>query len=292
MFVGSCGPEDDETRLVSEQVSHHPPVTACYLSNEKAGIRAEGYTRQEITFSGTVYIRQIGHAVLHIDEYNEDYLIPLPNVKVKGVLTGGPYPELTEPCSIVSSAGFVAEVDFSGKGFFGGGKKNHVEAAIYQKDDEKRKDALFTVEGSWSHEMTFKDAKGEVIDEYDSASATSTEFRTLDLEKQDSWESHKAWNGVIQALRKGDMRGVSDHKNELENAQRELRKQPETSEKEWKALFFRKEKGNPAAERLLDVVGEKFNPNDTCGVWVFDSEAAQKVERPWRGALTPYGMSN
>ena len=90
IFVGSCGTPDNETNLVSEQVSHHPPVTACYLWNDKAGVRAEGFTRQEITFSGSVNIQQIGHAVLHVDKYEEDYLIPLPNVKVKGILTGGP----------------------------------------------------------------------------------------------------------------------------------------------------------------------------------------------------------
>jgi hypothetical protein len=88
IFTGSCGPENDETKLVAEQVSHHPPVTACYLWNEKNGIRAEGYTRQEITFNGSVNIQQIGHAVLHIDAFDEDYLIPLPNIKVKGILTG------------------------------------------------------------------------------------------------------------------------------------------------------------------------------------------------------------
>lgn len=31
-------PGQGATRLVSEQVSHHPPVTACYLYNEEAGI--------------------------------------------------------------------------------------------------------------------------------------------------------------------------------------------------------------------------------------------------------------
>lgn len=92
IFTGSCGPEGGgETRLVAEQVSHHPPVTACYLWNEKHGVRAEGYTRQEITFNGAVNIQQIGQAVLHLDAHDEDYLIPLPNIKVKGILTGYVY---------------------------------------------------------------------------------------------------------------------------------------------------------------------------------------------------------
>ena len=290
VFVGSCGPEDDECRLVSEQVSHHPPVTACYLWNEKAGIRAGGFTRQEITFSGSVNIQQIGHAVLHIDQYNEDYLVPLPNVKVKGVLTGGPYPELTEPCTLVSSAGLVAEVDFSGKKVFGmGGQKNYVNAAIYRTDDKKRKDAIFTAEGSWSESLTFKDKDGKTIDTYDLSSAPTTEFRTLPLDQQDPWESRKAWNGVIESTNNGNMQGVADNKNELENAQRELRKKDETSEEKWQALFFRKENSDPVAQKLFDVVGQKLDPESTCGIWKFDSENADKKERPWRSGLTPHG---
>lgn len=290
VFTCSCGPEDDETKLVSEQVSHHPPVTACYLWNDKYGIRAEGYTRQEITFSGSVNIQQIGHAILHIDKYDEDYLIPLPNVKVKGILTGGPYPELTEPCTIVSSAGFVAEVDFTGKGLLGmGGKKNHVKAAIYRTDDKERKNAIFTAEGGWSEELTFKDGKEQVIDTYDVASAPATDFRSLPLDQQDPWESRKAWGGVISSISAGDMKGVAEHKNKLENAQRELRKKPETSEETWKALFFRKDVSNPVAEKLLEVAGQKLVADSTCGVWKYDAEKASRLQRPWRGDLTPYG---
>lgn len=284
VFIGDSG----DCHLVSEQVSHHPPVTACYLSADSAGIRAEGYTRQEITFSGSVNIQQIGHAILHIDEYDEDYLIPLPNVKVKGILTGSTYPELTEPCHIVSSAGFVADVDFSGKGMLGmGGKKNAVEAAVYRTDDKKRKDALFTIGGIWTESLVVKDGSGKEIETYEAAATKAAEFRTTSIDEQDPWESRKAWHGVISSIHEGNMQGVADSKSKLETAQRELRKKDDTSEENWKALFFRKEQRNPIAEKLLDVIGEKFNPASTCGVWKFDHEEAKKLQKPWRGDLKP-----
>ena len=290
LFLGECGREGEECRLVSEQVSHHPPVTACYLWNEKHGIRAEGYTRQEITFSGSVDIQQIGHAVMHIDEFDEDYLIPLPNVKVKGILTGGPYPELGGTYHIVSSSGYVAEVDFTGKGALGiGGSKNHVKASVYGPDDTKRKSALYTAEGSWSESFVVKDSNGEQQDSYDVAAAPSTEFRTLSLDEQDPWESRKAWHRVIDSIHSGNMQGVADHKSELENAQRDLRKRSDTGEDAWRAVFFRKQQSNPVAEKLLGRVGESFDPNDTCGTWKFDAEGAAGLEKPWRGRLTPFG---
>lgn len=290
LFIGECGSNGKECRLVSEQVSHHPPVTACYLWNDKHGIRAGGYTRQEITFTGSVNIRQIGHAILHIDEYDEDYLIPLPNVRVKGILTGGQYPELHGSYSIVNLSGFVAEVNFCGKGLLGiGGKKNHFEAAIYRQEDKERRDTIFTIEGSWAESFTVKDADGKEIDTCDVASTPATEFHTLPIYKQDPWESHKAWAKVIESIHSGDMQGVANNKTRLEDAQRELRKNPQTSEDAWEPLFFRKESGSPVAEKLLAVIGETLDTAATCGNWCFDSERASKLQRPWRGGLIPFG---
>ncbi|KAM3425319.1 Protein kes1 [Cercospora zeina] len=290
VFIGDCGPEDDETHMISEQVSHHPPVTACYLWNDKHGVRAEGYTRQDIRFTGTVNITQIGHAVLHLDELNEDYLIPLPDVKVQGILTGSPYPELRGSHSIMSSTGYRAIIDFSGKRLLGlSGEKNHVHAAIYAPEDKKHSDPIYIAEGNWSESFSTKDASGRTIDTYNVSSATATEFRTLPLDRQDPWESRKAWQHVIAAIKAGNMQGVADAKSQLENGQREMRKRAETSEKDWKALFFTKETGNPVAEKLLAEVGERLDVERTMGVWRFDWEATRTLSRPWRSELTPYG---
>lgn len=290
IFTGDCGPEDDPTKMVAEQVSHHPPVTACYLWNDKHGVRAEGYTRQEITFSGTVNIQQIGHAILTIDQYGESYLIPLPDVKVSGILSGSPYPELVGSHDIVSSSGYVAHVDFSGKRFLGfGGQKNHLHAEVREIKEQEHGESIFTAEGSWCEGFEIRDGSGQVIDKHDVASAKATEFRAPPLEKQDPWESRKAWDGVIKSIQTGHMQGVADSKNKLENAQRALRKKAETSEASWRPLFFKKEDGHAIAENLLGQVGQRLAADKTCGVWRFDEEAASRSERPWRGKLTPFG---
>jgi hypothetical protein len=253
-------------------------------------VRAEGFTRQEITFSGSVNIKQIGHAVLHVDAYDEDYLVPLPNIKVKGILTGGPYPELNGHYTIVSSSGCVAEVDFSGKGVLGfGGQKNHVQAHVYGAGDGERENALFSVEGNWAESFVFKDAGGSTIETYDVAAAASAECRTAPLEEQDAWESRKAWSKVIAAIHAGDMQTVADSKSSLENAQRALRKESGTSEEMWKPLFFRREQHDPVAGDLLKVAGQRLDADATGGIWRFDAQTATTVDRPWR-SFTPHGQ--
>lgn len=55
MFIGTWNdPEVGETKLISEQVSHHPPVTAYSIFNEKHGVRLAGYNGQKATFSTSI----------------------------------------------------------------------------------------------------------------------------------------------------------------------------------------------------------------------------------------------
>ena len=183
VFLASWDGEFGKTQLVSEQVSHHPPVTACYLWNDEEGIRAEGYTRQEISFNGSVNIKQIGHAILHIDRFDEDYLIPLPNVKVKGIFSGAPYPELHGTYYIVSSSGFVSEIDFSGKGFLSG-KKNSVDVTMYKEGDKNH--PLYAVSGQWNEKISFSErGSGNEIETIDVTTLKSAPMSVEPLDQQD-----------------------------------------------------------------------------------------------------------
>lgn len=103
--------------------------------------QAQGYTRQQITFNGSVHITQIGHANLHIDAYDEEYLQTLPSVTIKSLFSGSPYPELNGLVYIYSSSGYTAKIDFSGTSMLGlaGNKKNTVRAVLYKTGDEKNR---------------------------------------------------------------------------------------------------------------------------------------------------------
>jgi len=72
--------------------SHHPPVTAYSIFNEKHKVRLEGYNGQRASFSGrTITVKQIGHAKYHLDAFDEDYLITLPSLHIEGLVYGSPY---------------------------------------------------------------------------------------------------------------------------------------------------------------------------------------------------------
>ena len=230
-------------------------------------------------------IKQIGHAMLHLDKWGEDFLIPLPNVKVKGLLSGTPYPELHGTYYLASSSGFVSEVDFSGKGFFSGAK-NSFEARMYRHDE--RSEILYTVSGQWNDKFTIHDVARDIdIETYDSASQTAAPLQVDDVERQDQWESRRAWQGVIESLNKGDMGGASRAKSKIEQGQRNMRKDEEKKGEKWKPAFYKNESGDPVFERLAAMVGAKLEADRTMGVWKLDREAVETLKKPYRGDLVP-----
>ncbi|KAE9375152.1 Oxysterol-binding protein [Stipitochalara longipes BDJ] len=279
----------DGTRLIAEQVSHHPPVTACYLWNDGAGIRAEGFACQEISFNGSVNVKQIGHAILHLDKWEEDYLIPLPDVKIKGILSGNTYPELDGEYHIMSSTGFVSDIDFSGKKLIGG-KKNSVHAIVFKQGEEKQ--PLFTVSGQWNEELTVYEGGdgGRAIETINIPTLKSVPMQVEQLGQQDEWESRKAWAGVIAALNDGDMQRTVDEKSKVEEAQREMRREEEAKGVAWEPLFFTKLQTtrDPLLEDLAaePVKEGLFSPES--GMWKFNHDGLKKgIERPFRESLKP-----
>lgn len=272
-------------RVISEQVSHHPPTTACFLSADDHDVYAEAYSTQHTTLSGTsVLIRQHGHAVLTVGKYNETYLLPLPDVTARSVLTGAPWPELNGTYKILSSSGYTAEMRFTGKKMWGG-ERNCFEASVYRTADSQNK-ALFTVSGSWSSKFSIFNASGAEIETFDLADPQNqpVPMSIKPVDEQSPWESRRGWASTFDAIRKGDNGVVVKEKSKLENAQRHMRKQEQKEGRTWETMFFTRRDNVDADE--VDIVEELFDQLDdpqeterlrgTHGCWRFDKEKEQK----------------
>ncbi|KAK3996554.1 hypothetical protein QBC44DRAFT_402070 [Cladorrhinum sp. PSN332] len=79
LFFGHWSDGTSTARMITEQVSHQPPITACYMWDEEHGIRGTGYVRVEMSFNGSLNVKQTGHEMLHLGKYDEHYLIPFPD---------------------------------------------------------------------------------------------------------------------------------------------------------------------------------------------------------------------
>ena len=267
---------------------HSPPHTNITFP------QLQGYNAQKASFSRTIHIKQIGHALFTIAAYNESYLITLPSLHIEGLIYGKPFVELNSCTYISSSSGYVAKIDYSGKGWVSG-KKNSFTAVLYPEGKEK--DILYTVEGQWTDSFTIKAGSGhglkkaEAIDGYNARTTPTSPLIVAPLDQQDPYESNRAWEKVAAAIVKSDMDTVHVEKSKIENQQRELRRKEQAEGREWQRRFFKRSSPpDPVFEKLVrPIPGEKIEAEKTGGVWRFDESkkeegAMQKVPTQGAGA--------
>ncbi|KAK3299131.1 uncharacterized protein B0H64DRAFT_92639 [Chaetomium fimeti] len=288
LFLGKWEDNAGTTELISEQVSHHPPATAYNITNLPSGVRLEGYNAQKASFSKTINVKQIGHAVLTVPVPSsaepDTFLITLPSLHIEGLIFGSPFVELDGSSYITSSTGFTAKIDYSGKGWLSG-KKNSFTANLYTTGNEK--DVVFNVSGQWTKSFEIHsgpakhNSKDNLIGNWDPSPLS--ELIIAPLEKQHPLESRRAWSKVAAGISKGDLDTVSLEKGKIENAQREMRAKEKADGQTWQRRYFSalEDRADSVLTGLGSAVGlpENGDADKTGGLWRFDaakSEVAHK----------------
>ncbi|KAF9365440.1 glycerol ethanol, ferric requiring protein [Mortierella sp. NVP85] len=239
--------ETGDTILKAEQVSHHPPIMGFHLENKKAGVSLEGHCGQKSRFAmpAGIDVYQTGHVLLKIPKFNETYLITLPSLNIRGIVTGRPTVELSGSTYIVSSAGHLATIEYSTKGYFSG-ERNSYKATLRPWDSDT---PYYTAQGVWSAASNFaqgasvKKGEGKLFFDAKEDRPVSPELKPQ--ADMDPLESHKLWAVVTKAINEKDYNTASKEKSRIEEAQRVLAK-------------ARKEKGETQAHalRIFTLVDE------------------------------------
>ena len=267
--------------------SHHPPATAYSITNRGTGVRLEGYNAQKATFSSTINIKQIGHALLTIPSpeptKKETYLITLPSLHIEGLVFGSPFIELDGASFITSSTGYTAKLDYSGRGWLSG-KKNSVTATLYPTGREK--EVLYNITGVWTKKFDMysgpakQNSSSTLVGSWDAAASPTTQLTVAPIEAQHPLESRRAWAGVAAGIAKGDMDAVGVEKGKIEKAQREARAREAAEGLAWERRYFTAAVPPDAA---LEALGAKVglathgDADRTGGLWRFDEAKADKV---------------
>ena len=227
--------------------------------------------------------------MVHIDRFDEDYLIPMPNAKVKGFLSGSLYPELYGTYHIISSTGFVTEIVFSGKGYFSG-MRNSFHAKMFHRGDQK-KNPIYTIRGQWSGNFTIHECSVDKdVETWGPDSAPRAPLELPQPDFQDPWETRRAWKKVIEALQKGDMYNTIAEKSKVEEAQRAMRKKEASEGTKWQPVFFAQKDGEDALfQTLASATNWKLCPERTKGIWKVDRIKAEQFIKPFHGELEPLG---
>lgn len=267
--------------------SHHPPATAYSIKHEASGVHLQGYNAQKASFSKTINIKQIGHAMLTVPVPNnptetESYVITLPALHVEGLIFGAPFVELEGSTAIVSSTGYTAKINYLGKGWVSG-KKNSFTATLYPTGKEK--DVLYNCSGQWTkafeiHRGSAKtNGPNTLVETWDPAVTPMSNLIVAPIEQQHPLESRRAWAPVAAGIAKGDMDYVGREKTKIEQAQRAMRKKEQSEGRQWERRFF-------SARTDPDLILQSLAPHAgmdangdadrTGGLWRYDADKAAK----------------
>lgn len=262
------------TEMIAEQVSHHPPTTAFYLRNKTAGVHVNAFSTQKTRFLGTsVKADQQGNVFVYLEKHQEEYMITLPEIYIRGLLAGTTFIELVGDVAMVSSSGYGVKMRFIPKPWFSG-EYDQVEAVIF---DTRSGKIHFDIWGKWSGSIYFDEhdeesekrchfRKRRNVDS-DASSTTSSAtgepyqslvedhtrqgptlfdpelmpkvpFTVKPISKQSEMESRRVWHPVTKALQKADYDAANEAKNKIENEQRALRRERAANNETWNPNYF------------------------------------------------------
>ncbi|XP_045526826.1 oxysterol-binding protein-related protein 8 isoform X3 [Pieris brassicae] len=251
---------DTYTYYIAEQVSHHPPVSAFYVSNRKDGFVIEGSLLARSKFYGnsTSAILE-GCARIHLLNWGETYITTAPYAHCKGIVIGTLSMELGGKVHIIcQETGFQADVEFKLRSFLGGADQtNAISGRI-----KRGKDTIATVEGYWDGRIDIKDKKtGEETSLLDVSVLKEQRLPRylVDVDKQQEWESQRLWIKVSEAITSEDQVLATEQKTIIEEAQRARARNLVTT---WTPRLFHSDTRAVPPEGIIDQ-GWIYNHTNT-----------------------------
>lgn len=234
---------DSRTFYIAEQVSHHPPVSAFYISNRKDNFCITGSILARSKFYGNSLSAVLdGQAQLRFLNRNEDYIITMPYAHCKGLLYGTPTLELGGKITIeCETTHYKAELEFKLKPFLGGNDcVNQIMGKISLGEE-----TLATFQGHWDREVYIQEKKiGSPVSFW----SVTSEIRKQRLvrhavcsEEQGDFESERLWQNVTRAIKNRDQEQATQEKFILEEAQRKATRERKEQCQDWVAKLFQED---------------------------------------------------
>lgn len=156
--------------FLTEQTSHHPPVSAFFVDCPEKGLSARGFDQLSARFTGTSIKvtpgeHNLGIFVSLAKRDNETYQLTHPAAHLGGLLRGSLSVTVGDQCYITCEKTKIKTIlHYMEEGWLGK-TQNKVEGVIFrydpEKDDKTRirdvpdKDVLARISGNWKEKMYF-----------------------------------------------------------------------------------------------------------------------------------------
>ncbi|KAI9754872.1 MAG: hypothetical protein M1815_005371 [Lichina confinis] len=235
---------------LTEQTSHHPPISAFYIDCPERGISARGFDQLSAKFTGTSVkvtpgTHNLGIFIALHRRGEEEYQLTHPAAQLGGSLSVS----VADLCYITCPKTRLKVIlNYAEEGWLGRAQ-NKVTGIIFQYDPEhdtrtKIKDVpgqeiLARIEGCWQEKM------------YYSLAGSSEKSLLVDLsplfpvpkiippeEQQLPNESRRFWHDLTHAILSREYGRATNIKQQLEEGQREKAAARKANGEEWRPRFF------------------------------------------------------
>ncbi|KAF2198613.1 oxysterol-binding protein-like protein [Delitschia confertaspora ATCC 74209] len=243
---------------LTEQTSHHPPVSAFYVDCPEKGIVARGYDQLSAKFTGTS-IRVIPGAhnlgiFIELQKYGEQYQLTHPAAYLGGLLRGSLSVSVADTCYVTCAKTKIKVIlEYLEEGWLGK-TQNKVQGVIFTYDpdsdnkikikDVPDKDVLGRIEGNWQDKVyytlgsqPFAKSKEKIL-LIDLNPLFPVPKIIPPMEEQLPNESRKFWQKVTDAISNKQYSLATTLKQELEERQRQKAAERKDRGAEWQPRFF------------------------------------------------------
>ncbi|KAG5936056.1 hypothetical protein E4U59_005201 [Claviceps monticola] len=266
---GTSTPDKKPIRIsyLTEQTSHHPPVSAFHITCPERGLSARGFDQITAKFTGTsVKVLPGEHNLgifISLDKFGgETYQLTHPAAHLGGLFRGSLSVSVSEMSYITCpETKLKAILHYVEEGWLGR-TTNKIDGVIFRYDPENDtrsrvqdvpdEDVLIRLSGPWREKIVFTIGPRPVKSTPSEQQYTIADVAPLHVapkavppeDQQLPNESLTLWGGVTKAIHAKKYSKATELKIELEESQRQKARQREKNQETWQPVFFEHVTGN------------------------------------------------
>jgi hypothetical protein len=266
------GSSSSSWRIIAEQVSHHPPVTAMAVEGQADGggsfVNRSSTACTPLFYGNYVKVAMNTNSMIQLTlpsgGMEEEYVITMfPSLYLRGVLGMGPqFCEWGGKMQIECvSTGLVGSIDFKTAGRFGSGHRHRIKGSVdVLAHNQGKTHSLYSISGAWNMRVTATRTGSkeelELIGSPDAGAERPAERRELPEVLPYSlpsyslaWprHSHQVWRELSDALVSENWALARAAKSKVEDGRRAEAAQMRNAGEAWEPAFF---DGTPAAANV------------------------------------------
>ncbi|KAG5953228.1 hypothetical protein E4U57_005548 [Claviceps arundinis] len=260
---------------LTEQTSHHPPVSAFHITCPERGLSARGFDQITAKFTGTsVKVLPGEHNLgifISLDKFGgETYQLTHPAAHLGGLFRGSLSVSVSEMSYITCpETKLKAILHYVDEGWLGR-TTNKIDGVIFRYDPENDnksrvqdvpdEDVLIRLSGPWREKIVFTIGPRPVKSTPPEQQYTIADVAPLHVapkvvppeDQQLPNESLTLWGGVTKAIHAKKYSKATELKIELEESQRQKARQREKNQETWQPVFFEHVTGNGGKPNLTE----------------------------------------